>query len=743
MDCITAQREMQQRIDDRGASKRRDFKALDAHLATCSKCAAEWLALVQTREQLVSLREDAPTTEETTAMWQTIDAALPTPLPNISTSMRSVLPRLFSAPVAVAACLLIAFVIGQQRYGDELRRVAANHNLRQLAQSGLTYATDDPQERFNALWSLVQANDNTPKGYICPSSGDTFYDDFSQIDHDSIAQSKSLSYGVTQGEIALLGRDDGFLDGAVSFGHYGGLDARSTDAVDGDGVADLDDAIDYVPPDTYGSAALFAGDAVQNVHLQAQLDGGGREDSPAPTKPMTESSAGVEIAEPRPQSPHPNHSVTATKIIKTGELTTEIEDYSSAAEEIAEITTGFDAEIVDASTQIVDGGALQGELVIRVAPEQFESLFAALRAVGRVISEEAKSADVTADFVDVEARIAALKITEARLIELIQSKTKVDRVEDLLKVEQEMNRVRTEIERFEGQRRVMVDRVARSTITLRLHEPQRPVPSANLTIEVPSLDDAAAKLSSVITELDGRMLSGEVSKPNSGGLTGNYRLRIMLDRFGDALAKVSALGRVSGRNVSDWRASRATQRWETHVPCELTITLSEPATLAPGGTMVIVIDAFEAARDQLAKLVEKRGLQVIGANSRQQRDGTWIGQFRLGIKARVFDDTMTELSALGKVSSRELHGMGLGSSFHHDEDALGVVTLTLGEKAALAPEPDRAGGAFRRYLRDGLSGLWNSLGMITFGIIVMLPWLIVVVLVAWLIKRMRNRRAST
>jgi len=33
--------------------------------------------------------------------------------------------------------------------------------------------------------------------------------------------------------------------------------------------------------------------------------------------------------------------------------------------------------------------------------------------------------------------------------------------------------------------------------------------------------------------------------------------------------------------------------------------------------------------------------------------------------------------------------------------------------------------------------------MITYGIIVMVPWLVVVLLIGWLIKRVLNRRVST
>ncbi|HEY3244715.1 MAG TPA: DUF4349 domain-containing protein, partial [Phycisphaerae bacterium] len=147
----------------------------------------------------------------------------------------------------------------------------------------------------------------------------------------------------------------------------------------------------------------------------------------------------------------PAHALPQAKIIKTGELTAEVTSYVDAVEQVGAIVKRFNAFIADGATQEQAGGALSGRSVIRVVPEQFEALFAALKTIGRVEAENVKAADVTAEYVDLEARIHTAQISEERLQDLVKNKSIVDKISSLLEVERELARVRGEIEKMQGQ----------------------------------------------------------------------------------------------------------------------------------------------------------------------------------------------------------------------------------------------------------------------------------------------------
>jgi hypothetical protein len=108
-------------------------------------------------------------------------------------------------------------------------------------------------------------------------------------------------------------------------------------------------------------------------------------------------------------------------------------------------------------------------LEIRMPADRFEDAVDGLRPIGKVESVNVSAQDVGEEYVDVEARMANDHRLEARLIELVAQRT--GKLSDVLAVEQELARVREEIERYEGRLRYLQSRAAVSTLTLSIHLP--------------------------------------------------------------------------------------------------------------------------------------------------------------------------------------------------------------------------------------------------------------------------------
>jgi hypothetical protein len=89
-------------------------------------------------------------------------------------------------------------------------------------------------------------------------------------------------------------------------------------------------------------------------------------------------------------------------------------------------------------------------------------------ALGKVEHSSVSAEDVGEEFVDISARVANAKRLEERLITLLATRT--GKLEDVLRVERELARVREEIERHEGRIRYLTTRVAMSTIHANVHE---------------------------------------------------------------------------------------------------------------------------------------------------------------------------------------------------------------------------------------------------------------------------------
>lgn len=118
---------------------------------------------------------------------------------------------------------------------------------------------------------------------------------------------------------------------------------------------------------------------------------------------------------------------------------------------------------------------------LRLPSSQMESAIAELKKLGRVESESQRGEELTAQYVDLETRLGNAKNTEQRLTDLLKQRT--GKLPDVLAVEQEMSRVRGEIESMEAERKAMATRVEFATVTVTLQEEHK----AQLRIVPPTI----------------------------------------------------------------------------------------------------------------------------------------------------------------------------------------------------------------------------------------------------------------
>jgi hypothetical protein len=105
---------------------------------------------------------------------------------------------------------------------------------------------------------------------------------------------------------------------------------------------------------------------------------------------------------------------------------------------------------------------------LRVPADRMDPALVELRKLGRVEQESQTGEEVTRQYVDLVARLGNARNTEQRLIEVLRQRT--GRVADILAVEQEIARVRGEIERMEAQRKGLETQVSFATVQLHLQE---------------------------------------------------------------------------------------------------------------------------------------------------------------------------------------------------------------------------------------------------------------------------------
>jgi hypothetical protein len=111
------------------------------------------------------------------------------------------------------------------------------------------------------------------------------------------------------------------------------------------------------------------------------------------------------------------------------------------------------------------------DATLRVPADQLDTVLTELKALGRVEQESQNGEEVTAQYVDLEARLANARNTESRLTELLRERT--GKLSDVLQVEEQVSRVRGEIEQMEAERKSLLNLVDFATVSVKLTEGSR------------------------------------------------------------------------------------------------------------------------------------------------------------------------------------------------------------------------------------------------------------------------------
>lgn len=144
---------------------------------------------------------------------------------------------------------------------------------------------------------------------------------------------------------------------------------------------------------------------------------------------------------------------------------TSYDQASAAIEKMAAAHGGYVATL-SASAQT--GSARDISVELRIPVRQADAFIEDLRKLGKVVEETRSSDEVTAEYVDLQARLKAAKAAEQRLVELLGTRT--GKLSDVLEVERELTRVRSEIESMQGQANVMLHQVNYATVKVELSE---------------------------------------------------------------------------------------------------------------------------------------------------------------------------------------------------------------------------------------------------------------------------------
>jgi hypothetical protein len=175
-----------------------------------------------------------------------------------------------------------------------------------------------------------------------------------------------------------------------------------------------------------------------------------------------------------------------SKIIRDGMITIEVpkDDFQKGFDTVTRIADNNGGFVLSSQTR----GQRAGSLTLRIPAKRFDQAMIALRGIGLVQATSVSGKDVTAEFIDLHARLVIAKSRRTVLLGLMSHATTIG---DTLTVQRQLDDVQLQIEQIQGQLNFIDDQVAESTIRVELHEKNAPHPQQQVTtVENPSLGTA-------------------------------------------------------------------------------------------------------------------------------------------------------------------------------------------------------------------------------------------------------------
>jgi len=156
------------------------------------------------------------------------------------------------------------------------------------------------------------------------------------------------------------------------------------------------------------------------------------------------------------------------KLIRRGEMTIEVRSVAEALAALDRIIGSMGGHAANQSERYNEYGGRRASVTCRVPAERLDETVQAVKVLGVPRTLTLSAEDIGTDYFDVAVRIKTQSALERQLVALLARPT--NQLSNLLEIERELARVREEIDRLEGRRRLWDEQVALSSLAITFEE---------------------------------------------------------------------------------------------------------------------------------------------------------------------------------------------------------------------------------------------------------------------------------
>src|SRR3989475_2531682 len=440
------------------------------------------------------------------------------------------------------------------------------------------------------------------------------------------------------------------------------------------------------------------------------------------------------------------------KLIRNANVELEIVSFDDAVEKITEFANEERGYVATTSSEKQANGKLKGEIVVKVLPENLDRFLQKIRGLGELKNQTLGTEDVTKAYFDTDARLKNARVMEQRLIDMLKKKS--DDINDLLQVEKELGRVREQIEQMQGELKFFDSQVQFATVTISLAEKDMEEPAKFLLKEHAQLALYTPEVEKVYNDLKGlasskvQITNAQLDRDNSGRVSARASLLIAPEESDALIAKTKAMGRVENFQVQTERVAQGGEGMSENaktkrdkVALNITISRDEQEQAFQQTALRIRTSTVDEKAKKLRDLAGKQGGRVRASSFSRDPDGREYANVTLRVPMKNYNALIQSLDSLGKVENVSIQRQDRSGGQIDEANAPADLSIQVYSQGNIVSSDTGLIATLRRTISQSAGAIMWSLRMIGVAIAFLAPWVIALVGIIWLARRIRSRRS--
>src|SRR5438445_1022656 len=464
----------------------------------------------------------------------------------------------------------------------------------------------------------------------------------------------------------------------------------------------------------------------------------------APTATESNLSA-AENAAPKPaETPAPE--LGNRKLIRNATVHLEIVSFDDAVQKITAFAKEERGYVATTDSQKQANGKLRGSVVVKVLPENLDRFLQKIRGLGELKNQTLGTEDVTKAYFDTDARLKNAHVMEQRLIDML--KTKTGKVADLLQVEKELARVREEIEKMQGELKYWDSQVPFATVTISIAEKDMEEPAAFLLKERAQLALYAPDVEKIYNEVKAlasqrvQITNAQLNRDYSGRISAQMSVLIAPEESEAVIARTKGFGRVENCQTQNDRIAQGgtgmsenAKTKRDKVELNITISREEQEQALQQTSLRIRTSSVDEKAKELRTLAEKQNGRVRSSSFSRDPDGREFANVTLRVPMKNYNVLMQSLDSLGKVENVSVQRQDRAGAQIDEANAPADISIQVYSQGNIVSHESGLLATLRRTLAQSAGAIMWSLRMIGVAVAFLAPWVIAIVGVVWITRR--------